>query len=690
MLGYAFAVVCSAIALFITLAAEDHLAQTIFAVFTAGTSIVAWYCGIRPAILSVILAVFSVAYFIIAPRGTFGMAASQDVAPLVVFSALGLLIAWLSDMAHRKERRLKRQASNVEDQAVELEQQMEQSQSLQAELEEANAALAEVNAKLKHSREFLEQAQRSAQLGSWEWDIPQNEVAWSDEMFRLYGYEPGSVQVSFETFLQYVHPDDRDIVRQHVEGSLQTQKPFQFEHRLIRPNGDVRWLESRGKVLTDAGGKPVRMTGSGQDITERRRILEAMRMLSESSETLASSLDFTATLGAVANLAVAELADWVSIAIGDETGRHENIVVAHRDPERVAWAKEYNRLHPPRIDTPTGVPQVLRTGKSEFYPDISREMLLASVRSEQEMRIIEELRIRSAMVVPMTARGRTLGAITFIASGSTPRFTKDDLWLAERLAGRAAIAIDNARLFEQAQAARQDAEAANTAKTDFLAAMSHELRTPLNAIAGYAQLLDMEVHGPVTAKQRDALARLQRSQQHLLSLVEEVLGFATLEKGVSRLELEDVPVVETLASACEMIAPQVEAKKLRCKLEDGDASLVARADRARLGQILVNLLANAVKFTPEGGVLQLSADGDDKAVRIIVSDSGIGIPKDKLDAVFEPFVQLLQPRQKRAGGVGLGLSLSRDLARAMGGDISVTSTLGQGSTFTLQLPRAAT
>ena len=389
----------------------------------------------------------------------------------------------------------------------------------------------------------------------------------------------------------------------------------------------------------------------------------------------------------MANLAVRRVADWCSVAIGDESGTYSNLVVAHRDPTRIQWAEEYNRLHPPRFDTPTGVPQVLRTGRSEFYPEFTREMLLASASSEEELRVIDELNIRSVMIVPMIARGRTLGAITFISSESGYRYNDDDLLLAEGIASRSAIAIDNARLYEEAQAARADAEAANRAKMDFLAAMSHELRTPINAIAGYSQLLAMGVHGPVTDAQQDALQRLERSHRHLLKLVEEVLVFARVEAGRLEFEYHDEVVNDILLATGELVAPQARAKHIRYEYTACDPSLIIRTDRARLEQIVVNLLANAVKFTDDGGTVTLSVQDDSDDVRIIVTDTGMGIPADRIARIFEPFVQLQQPREKRASGVGLGLAISRDLARAIGGEILVESVVGKGSAFTIRLPR---
>jgi signal transduction histidine kinase len=244
------------------------------------------------------------------------------------------------------------------------------------------------------------------------------------------------------------------------------------------------------------------------------------------------------------------------------------------------------------------------------------------------------------------------------------------------------------RLLQREREARAEAEAANRAKSDFLGVMSHELRTPLNAIAGYASLLELGVHGPLTQAQREPLERIVRSQRHLLGLIDQVLSFACTEHGRLELQTEDVPVDALLRAADVCVLPQMQEKAITYTCTPCDAGIAARADADRVQQIVVNLLANATKYTLPGGAIRLACDATDAEVRIRVADTGIGIPADKLEAVFEPFVQADTHLTRVHGGVGLGLAISRELARAMGGRLSVESTPGVGSTFTLTLPRA--
>ena len=242
---------------------------------------------------------------------------------------------------------------------------------------------------------------------------------------------------------------------------------------------------------------------------------------------------------------------------------------------------------------------------------------------------------------------------------------------------------------QEADRLREEAQHANRAKSDFLAVMSHELRTPLNAIGGYTQLIDLGVHGPVTETQHDALARIARSQAHLLRLINDVLNFARVDAGQVRYAMRDTPLNETLASLEPLVAPQMRAKRLTFHYDQCDPMLTVYGDADKLQQIVLNLLTNAIKFTPEGGHIAVECESREDAVRIRVRDDGVGIPSERLKVIFDPFVQLDRTVAGTRDGVGLGLAISRDLARGMGGELEVESELGVGSIFTIVLPSHA-
>lgn len=243
-------------------------------------------------------------------------------------------------------------------------------------------------------------------------------------------------------------------------------------------------------------------------------------------------------------------------------------------------------------------------------------------------------------------------------------------------------------LLESEREARMQAEEANAAKSQFLATMSHELRTPLNAISGYAQLLTLGLRGPITPAQREDLDRIDRSQRHLLSLINDVLNFAKIEAGHVAVESTPMALGEVVESLRQFVEPQLREKSLQFTMAHDIPESEACGDPDKVRQILINLLSNAIKFTPEGGHIALECAEDEKKLYIWVEDDGAGIPPDKLDAIFEPFVQVNRDYASKHEGTGLGLSISRDLARRMGGDLTVTSEIGKGSKFVLSLPRA--
>jgi PAS domain S-box-containing protein len=450
-----------------------------------------------------------------------------------------------------------------------------------------------------------------------------------------------------------------------------------------------RWLEARFYPANGAA------TVFFQDVSQRHRQQVAAEFLAEASRVLASSLDYEATLRAVARAAVPTLADWcaVDVLVDPSSGAWppelEHVAIEHQDPARFALGMRLRSEYPTDwSDDSSGVAHVLRTGKPMFIPVMTDEMLVAGARDAAHLELMRALEFTSIIVVPLVARGRTLGVLTLCMTESRRRYDETDLTIARDLAQRAAIAVDNARLFRDAQQARAEAEAASHAKTQFLATMSHELRTPLNAIAGYADLLDVGVHGPLTAEQHADLERLRRSQRHLLLLVDDVLNLARIEAGRVEYAIADVRVSDVFETVVALIEPQAAAHSIALDVSLDDPSLTVRADREKAQQVVLNLASNAVKFTEAGGRIALDAETRDGFARLHVRDTGRGIPADKLEQIFHPFVQVESGLTRTVQGSGLGLAIARDLARGMGGDVTVESVEGVGSDFVITLPRA--
>ena len=723
--------------------------------------------------------------------------------------------------------------------------------------------------------------------------------------------------------------------------------PVSFiEH--LAPSG--RWAEVRCYPMPGEA-----LAVLWRDITQMRQAEEARHFLARSAEVLSQSLDRDATATALAELIVPRLADWCSIQLLDDTGQLAQAAVAHVDPEKVAWARAINARYPADREARTGAHEVLRTGAPMLIPDVTDEMLVNAAQDAEHLRMLREIGFASALIVPLTARGKVMGVMTLIAAESGRRYGDSELQLATAIAGRAALALDNASAYTELRAARDEAEAerernagileamddahfvldgafrflsvnaamernvgiprdkligrtmwdvfpgtvgtifeesyrraaaervevhlvqdyrddrldivaevdvyptadggiavfwrdvgprmrgeaaladserqfrtladaiptlawtaradgfldwynarwyeytgttpaqmegwgwqsvhdpallpeimerwtksvrsgepfemtfplrgadgrfrrfltrvmpvrdaagqvlrwfgtnadveaeraareaaeqarleaesqraaaeaANAAKSQFLSTMSHELRTPLNAIAGYTQLLALGVRGALTEAQALDLERIRRANQHMMSLITDVLNFARLDARKLEYHLTDLDLGPVAADLEPLVAPQLAAKGITFDRTGWQSRpekpLLVRADQEKLQQILLNLLTNAAKFTDAGGQVALACERDESrhTIRITVSDTGRGIDASHFERIFEPFVQVDRHRTLESQqGVGLGLAISRELARGMGGELTVASELGVGSTFTLELPAA--
>jgi signal transduction histidine kinase/PAS domain-containing protein len=869
---FAFSIAVFALAVLLTWIASPLLSQTVLLLLWPALVASAVYSGLGPTVAAATAAVLSLDLWVLDPSGSLDLGGPTGLAPLALFIVMAAVISHMATRMREEQRRAflaeeeaSGRAEQLAEQAVELEAQLHETNQLTEELEATATQMEQLTVEAEESRDEAERAR--AEIENAFEAVPDSVATFDSDLRLLYLNPVGRGILSragFDVDALEGKPLDRGIgeigaeIATQARVAIAERRTVEFEQFTAAAG---RWYLHR--LVPTASGLLI----ISRDVTRDHRRVTEQRLLAEATTLLAEArLDVDATLANLARAVVPEFADWCSVQLLTENGTLKQLAVAHADPDKVRWAEELNQRYPPDQDAPHGAPQVARTGRSELHTEIPDEMLVRVARDDEHLKIIREVGLKSAMVVPIVGNDRVIGVLSMVAAESGRRYGEHDLAVAEELGRRAGLAVENSRLlsaeqrarsraeeavdrtsrlqrvtaalsrattpgdvgrvvvtegvtalgaqdgviwvvnhprgtldllravgisaqdqsrfrrvpldaklpivaamrgdgplilsnrqeindrFPEAaeqlsslgseawltcslgsgegalgvvafgfdgprkfdddtvnffsalasqcsgaierarlmaaeQRARAEAEKANRVKTDFLTVMSHELRTPLNAIAGHAELLDIGIHGPVTEAQKDALARIRRSQRHLLGLINDVLNFAKLEAGHVSYDIRAVSVRSEIEALEPFISPQVAAKSLQYSCT-APADLAVSADPEKFRQILLNLLSNSVKFTPDGGEIAIRAYAADAEVLVEVRDTGMGIPEDKLEQVFAPFVQVGRGLTSVHEGTGLGLAISRDLAEGMNGSLIVESVEGEGACFTLALPRA--
>jgi PAS domain S-box-containing protein len=453
-----------------------------------------------------------------------------------------------------------------------------------------------------------------------------------------------------------------------------------FYYRARRTFSEVEILTAR--ALGNLSGAAI---ATAELYEQQRRLREEAEranrqavFLAETGAALASSLDYEATLQTVAHLAVPQIADWCAVDLIDDDGRVRRLAVVHVDPEKVEMARSLQERFDDGGTAPGSIARVIRTATSFLMPEMTDEMLARAARSEEHLRTLREVGIKSYIAVPLVAHGRTLGALTFVSKVAWRRYTPADLRFAEDVAYRSALAVENARAYRAANAA-------NRAKDEFLATVSHELRTPLNAVLGWARMLRS---GAVAeAKVPHALNVIERNAAAQLELVEDLLDLSRIITGKFRLDAQPVSLSPAIIAAVEAVQPAATAKGITIHVECVERHDIVLGDAARLQQVVWNLLSNAIKFTPAGGRVEVAVRARDRHLEVSVADTGEGIEAEVLPHVFDRFRQGSGGTTRLHTGLGLGLAIVRHIIELHGGRVSAVSEgTGRGSTFTLALP----
>jgi PAS domain S-box-containing protein len=485
-----------------------------------------------------------------------------------------------------------------------------------------------------------------------------------------------------------IHEYSREQAPNPVEKVLETGGVVGLANHTLLIARDGR------EIPIDDSGAPIR-AGAGaiegvvlvfRDVSERKREESRRSFLEEATSVLAESLDYERTVARVAELAVPRFADLCAVDLLVEgQGVPKRLAVAHFDPAKLALVRQLTARDPGTSEVQIGLQRVLQSGRPVLYPMISEAMLRERASDAAQLRLLRELAPRSVLIAPLSARGRTLGAISFVFAESRRSYGDDDLRFVEELAQRCANAIENSRAYSAEQQARRSADVANRAKDEFLAVVSHELRTPLNAIMGWAKLL--------SARKMDenlltrAHETIERNAVAMAQLIEDLLDMSRVISGKLRIEVVEVDLARVVDAALDSVRPAVAAKGLELAASIDPALPPIAGDPTRLQQIVWNLLSNAVKFTAKGGKVEVLLRRNGGALEITVTDTGKGIAPDFLPHVFDAFRQEDAGPSRNRGGLGLGLAITKQLVELHGGQIAAHSGgENRGARFDVSLP----
>lgn len=575
--------------------------------------------------------------------------------------------------------------------------------------------------KLQRAEQQLEEALSSGLIGTWMWNIDQDVVVGDRYMANMFGIsqEAAAEGLQLKEFTARIYPDDRDRVQQEITEALKSSDTFSTEYRTGGDGQTLHWINARGRIERDEDGKPIHFPGVLIDITDRKQTELNLSFLAKAGVLLGKSLEYKKTLQSICELAVPDIADWCTVHMLDESGELRPVAVAHKDTEKTQWALDLQKTQkPPNLEEKSGLPQVLRTGKPELYPEITEEMIQASAKSKDEAKLLHSLGMSSVIMVPLTVDGENIGGITLISAEQKRHYSTNDLEMALTLASRASVAITNAKLFtaaqkeidlrrkleeqlrmsneelelrvqertDQLETTNKNLERSNQELQDFAYVASHDLQEPLRKIQAFGNLLETE-YGDQLGDGKDYLDRMRSAAKRMSALIEDILEFSRVTTKARGFQPVDLTVV-----AREVL------EDLETRIEDTGATVVLDklpkidADAMQIRQLLQNLIGNALKFHMEGRppVVKIHAEVDisqPKQTRLItlsIEDNGVGFDEKYRDRIFAVF-QRLHTRESYEG-TGIGLAVCRKIVERHGGTISASSHPGKGATFTVTLP----
>ena len=665
---YAAALGATVAALLVELLLRPGSGGAPFAVFFLSVAISAWIGGVGAGLLSTALAALLGNYFFIAPSGVFVLS-RNGLAATGVFAATATMIGLLAATVRRHARERDRIVAEVQQAHRAAEQSRLESERANAQLRAIVAGLADGLTAQRPDGELV----FANEIGARMCGFP--------DVASLLAAPVSEVLGRFDILDDQGNPVTRQQLPRTRVLEARAHQSEMLVHVRDRSSGEERWRLLSATPLFDRDGNIELVINTFRDFTDRKRAEDTQRFLSEASRLLGSSLDYEKTLAAVARLAVPRFADWCAVEVRQPGGRTAQIAVEHVDPSKVELARELSRRYPPDPHAATGAPQVFRTGVPELYEEIPAALLEQGAVDAEHLRLIRALELKSAMVVPMTSRRGVIGVITLVSAESRRRYTRDDLDQAMELAARAALAVENATLFGEAQKAVQ-------LRDEFLSIASHELRTPLTALQlqleGLGRQISREPATPGVERWAARVGKATAQVARLDALIQDLLDVSRISAGRLTLNLEEVDLVVAVREAIEQFSDELSGG--RAIAVDAPAALVGRWDRLRVDQVIWNLLSNAIKYGA-GQPIAVAVSARAGVAILTVEDHGIGISEADQARIFERFERAVSERH--FGGFGLGLWITRQIVEALGGTVSVVSQPSVRTRFIVELPLTA-
>lgn len=408
---------------------------------------------------------------------------------------------------------------------------------------------------------------------------------------------------------------------------------------------------------------------------ERQYIENNLSFLAEASRILSSSLDYQQTLNTIASLAVPEIGDWCAVDLLEDGGVKQ-VAVAHKEPKKIKWAKKLRVVNPVSLNDPTGIAKVIRTGKPEIYPNIPDEMLVAVAKSKEQLALLRKIGFTSVIIVPILSKDRPIGTISLITTETNRNYNEADLLMAKELATRASVAIENAGLYKRSQEAI-------SIRDEFISVASHELKTPVTSVKMFTQVLKKHSEQIGDTKAVSHLNKMDKQINKLTELIYDLLNVSKIQAGKMEFKKQEFNFDEAVKETVDVLQQSSEKHKLIIKGHTGKTVL---GDEERIGQVINNLISNAIKYSPRADKVTIKLSSNNRKVQVDVTDYGIGMVKTHLSKIFERFYRVYDNTDKTFPGLGIGLYICSEIIKRHEGKFWVKSNLGKGSTFSFSLP----